>query len=190
MIVIKEGHDAKELVRTLVTEYIELQGNIFIKQWLRETYPVFCIIQYNKTHPTCITLLHKIDIDPYRIFQNPVLLDYIYTMTSCRRRGHANKLLNKIIKNNKIIGFCCNDESVELFVKSGFSYHSEKQDMVRYPPMISNEDSDEEPSGKSIVSNLLLKEAQQFMSMAKTPEEQAILNSLLNEFQRSSASNS
>ena len=132
MLVIENGSNAKQLVTT----FIELCDDPFTQRWLKETYPVFCVIKYNetKTNSICIALLHKIDFDPLHLFDNPVLLDYIYTMTGYRRNNYAYNLLRKIIKKNKVIGFCCNDESAKLFVKCGFSYHPDKQWMVRFPP--------------------------------------------------------
>uniref|UniRef100_A0A6C0HT70 Uncharacterized protein n=1 Tax=viral metagenome TaxID=1070528 RepID=A0A6C0HT70_9ZZZZ len=133
MLIIENGIKAKQLV----TSFTELYDDSFTQRWLKETYPVFCVVKYDetKTNPICVALLHKIDFDSLHIFDNPVLLDYIYTMTEHRRNNYAYNLLRKIMKKNKIIGFCCNDESAKLFVKCGFSYHPDKQWMVRFPSL-------------------------------------------------------
>ena len=121
----------------MVREVSELRDNAFTQLWLNETYPVFCVIKYDRTHtyPICLALLHKIDFDPLHIFDNPKLLDYIYTLKEYRHNGHASYLLRKITKNNQVIGFCCNDEGVRMFVKNGFS-HDPNNEMVRYPPLL------------------------------------------------------
>ena len=136
MLVIKKGIKAKQLVNEIIQLYDELYDDPFINQWLMETYSVFCIIKYYGNIPVCISLLHKIDFDPYHIFDTPVLLNYIYTLQEYRKNKYAYNLLRKIIKNNQIIGFCGNDASANLFIKCGFSYHSEKQYMVRFPPLL------------------------------------------------------
>jgi hypothetical protein len=165
------GTEAKRFIYNL----IDLKDNPFIQQWLQETYPVFCVIKYNEenTYPVCFALLHKMDFDPLNIFDKPVLLDYIYTMPKCRRNMHAYKLLIRIIKKNKVIGFCCNDESEKLFIKCGFSYHPNNQFMVRFPPLISSSKNGKDTLceellheannniddlGKNMVANLLLNE--------------------------------
>lgn len=133
MLIIENGSKAKQLV----TSFIELRDDPFTQLWLNHSYPVFCVVTYNetKTNPICVALLHKIDFDPLHIFDNPVLLDYIYTMTEYRRNNYAYNLLRKIMKKNKLIGFCRNDASAKLFVKCGFSYHPDKHWMVRFPPI-------------------------------------------------------
>ena len=135
MLVIEVGVKAKQLI----SSFDELCDDPIANLWLKETYPVFCVVKFNKskTTPICIALLHKIDYDSCGIFDNPVLLDYIYTANAHRGKGSASALLQALKKNNKIIGFCCNNESAKLFVKCGFSYHPDTQFMVRFPPMLS-----------------------------------------------------
>lgn len=125
---------AKEFIKNIQ----ELKNNKFVRVWLEEPNSVYSIITYDetKTIPICIALLHKIQFDPlYPFDKPPLLLDYIYTMEKYRRNNHAYKLIVKIKKNNKLIGYCCNDESVNLFVKCGFSYHLDHLEMVRFPPL-------------------------------------------------------
>jgi len=140
MLIIENDSKAKQLV----TSFTELCDDPFTQGWLKETYPVFCVVKYNetKTNPICVALLHKIDFDPLHIFDNPVLLDYIYTMTEHRRNNYAYNLLRKIMKKNKVVGFCCNDESAKLFVKCGFSYHPNKHWMVRFPALSNTKTKD------------------------------------------------
>jgi hypothetical protein len=126
-----KDNQAKELVKGIH----ELKDNQFVHVWLKE-HSVYSVVTYDENkHPICIALLHKIEFDPLHIFDKPpLLLDYIYTMEKYRRKNYAYKLIVKMTKNNKIIGYCCNDESVQLFVKCGFSYHMDQFEMVRFPP--------------------------------------------------------
>ena len=131
MLVIEKNENAK----TLVKKMNELKNNIFTESWLKETYPVVCIIKYKGETPICVALLHEIDFDPLHKYDTaPLLLDYIYTMGEYRRKNYAYKLVEKIKQKNKVVGFCCNDESIKLFIKCGFSYHYDN-DMVRFPPL-------------------------------------------------------
>jgi len=180
MLVIEKGDKAKQLVK----KFIELHNDSFTQQWLEETYPVFCIIKYDnaKTHPICIALLHKIDFDSFHIFDKPVLLDYIYTMIKYRKNGFASNLIHKIINKNQIIGFCCNDESTRLFVKNGFSYHPDKQWMVRYPPLIYNIEPLKNP-----IEQFIRNEEGKHQKLLEEPDknfEKYVSNLLLNEFKK------
>ena len=131
MLIFEKSNTAKQIIQNIQ----ELSSNPFIQLWLKETYEVFCVIKYHNTKPTCIAVLHKIDFDPLHKFNKPpLLLDYIYTFPEYRRQNYAYKLIINLIQKNKIIGFCCNDESIKLFVKCGFSYHSDNE-MVRFPPL-------------------------------------------------------
>ena len=131
MLVIKNGIEAKEFISSLSVFCDDKWTNL----WLKETNPVFCVVKYDstKTIPICMALLHKMDFDPYKIHENPKLLDYIYTRPEDRRKRYAFHLVNKLIKHNNITAFCGNDDSIELFIKCGFSYH-ENYHLVRFPP--------------------------------------------------------
>jgi len=131
MLVIEKNDNAKKIIKKIT----ELNDNIFTELWLKETYPVVCIIKYKCEIPICVALLHEIDFDPLHKYDTaPLLLDYIYTIGEYRRKNYAYKLIEKIKQKNKIVGFCCNVESIKLFIKCGFSYHYNKNDMVRFPP--------------------------------------------------------
>lgn len=182
MLVTQSGNLAKQTIR----EVSELRDNPFTQLWLNETYPVFCVIRYDttNTYPLCLALLHKVDFDPLRIFEKPLLLDYIYTPKKYRNNGHASYLVRKITKKNKIIGFCCNEEAVNMFIKNGFSYDPQNE-MVRYPPLLDTSpknsimeeliegvkdqellEESNDPRyvpGKKMVYNLLLDEARKFL---------------------------
>jgi hypothetical protein len=131
MIITKTGSDAKQFVVGIS----ELFDDIIVKGWLSETDPTFCIIKYNNKVPVCIALLHKIEYDVLGIFENPVVLDYIYTMIVYRKNGYAYKLLKKLTKNNQIIGFSSNDEAHNLFMKCHFGFRpiDDELAMVRFP---------------------------------------------------------
>lgn len=132
MLVVKHDNEAKEFVMTVS----ELHNNIYAKLWLNKSSPVFCVIMYDiptNTIPVCIALLHKIDVDPQKIFISPVLLDYIFTVREHRQKGYAYYLVQKMCKHNRIITYCRNAESIDLFVKCGFSYNKENC-MARFPP--------------------------------------------------------
>lgn len=128
MINIKEGQHAKNAINNIS----EISSNIFVRQWLKETNGVFCIIYSKNNILLCVALLHSLDYDPLNIHVKPILLDYIYTFNNCRRQGHAYSLLKKIIKKNTITAFCNNDSSVALFEKCGCSVIN---DMARFPPI-------------------------------------------------------
>jgi GNAT superfamily N-acetyltransferase len=114
MLIFEKSNKAKQIIQNIQ----ELSNNPFIQLWLKETYEVFCVIKYHNTNPICIAVLHKIDFDPLHKFNKPpLLLDYIYTFPEYRRHNYAYKLIINLIQKNKIIGFCCNDESIKLFVK-------------------------------------------------------------------------
>jgi hypothetical protein len=129
MLIFEKLNKAKQIIQNIQ----ELSNNPFIQLWLKETYEVFCVIKYNNTNPICIAVLHKIYFDPLHKFNKPPLLNYNYTFLEYRRHNYAYKLIINLIQKNKIIGFCCNDESIKLFVKCGFSYHS--NEIMRFPPL-------------------------------------------------------
>lgn len=137
MLIIEKGSNAKGLIGTIGA----LNDNKFTKQWMQETNEVFCIVKYvvaedeSTNHVVCVALLHKLDFDPMHLHDKMVLLDYIFTVPEKRRKGFAFSMLKKLKKKNKIIAFCSNDASVDLFKKSDFSYHLDNHSMMRFPPI-------------------------------------------------------
>lgn len=137
----ENGITAKKRVIELVKKGFFSKSNDHVSRWLDETYQVFCLIKCNRSSKKeiCVALLHKIDFDPLGIHSPPpMLLDYIQTSSKYQKMGFAQELIRKLVKNNKIIAFCANDASSQLFTKCGFSYHPDNNWMVRFPPLVND----------------------------------------------------
>ena len=184
MFIIEKGHAAKQAIRK-----IGIKQNAHIQQWLDETYDVMCIIKKENKDATakvaCFVLLRKMDFDPLHEFPHPLLLNFIFTLHSFRRKGHASTLLKKLVKNNKIVAFCSSAESESLFRKCGFSVSGRiDQWMARHPPYLphlareAEKDPEPEQSIMQLVSSLYQDEFNNVNSIYQDEYKKKLVNLL------------
>ncbi len=129
------NNGAKKIIRS-ISKNIDDNEKTFIIRWLGECNDVKCYILYENNIIKSFAILSKCDFDSFNKYNNPYILDYIFTYPEFRRNNFAYELLNHIKISNEISAFCNSNESKKLFIKSGYKLtkiNSYPNSFFRYP---------------------------------------------------------
>jgi hypothetical protein len=104
-----------------------------VRTWANDIRKRHCYILYINDVMTSIVLLRKCDRDALAEYNNPVWIDYVFTIPLRRRESWATKLLQHVQLHDTTIGI--GDETMEkVFEKAG--YHKTRNmntNVYRYP---------------------------------------------------------
>lgn len=95
--------------------------NEIVKEWL-ETDDTKCYYVGDDDNIFSFVLIHGIDYDPYGKYDNPYVIDYVFTFPNYRRKGYAMQLLSYLKSLFQVTAFCENLESEKLFKKANYSH--------------------------------------------------------------------
>ena len=120
---------------TVLQEFARCKDNFgyAVRIWGNDIRKLHCYILYVNDVMTSIVLLRKCDRDPLAEYNNPVWIDYVFTIPLRRREYLATKLLQHVQLHDTTIGI--GDETMEkVFEKAG--YHRTRNmntNVYRYP---------------------------------------------------------
>jgi len=120
---------------TVLQEFARCKDNFgyAIRTWVNDTRPRHCYILYINDVIISVVLLRRCDRDALAEYNQPVWIDYVYTVPLHRREYWATKLLQHVQLHDTTIGI--GDEIMEkVFVKVG--YHKTRNmntNVYRFP---------------------------------------------------------
>ena len=118
---IEKQSSLNNIVKSL--DGIESMQLMIAKQWMSEDVKECYVVIHNKTNKMIsFVLIHKVPIDPLKIYKNPYVLDLIYTIPALRMKGYATKLLKYMKKKREMTAFTSNKAGDALFKKAKYKY--------------------------------------------------------------------